>query len=125
MERDRGSAVADFCLVMVLLVPLVLGIMQVGFVLHIRNTLTSAASEAARQTATIDGSAIAGEQRARDLISGTVGSGYATDVEASPTMVNGYPGVEVRIVASVPALGFFGPGVDIAVEGHAVRETLP
>ncbi|MGH3358422.1 MAG: TadE/TadG family type IV pilus assembly protein, partial [Nocardioidaceae bacterium] len=52
--RDRGSAVVDFCLVMVVLVPLVLGIFQVGFVLHVRNTLTSAASEAARQAATLD-----------------------------------------------------------------------
>jgi hypothetical protein len=33
-ERDRGSAVVDFVLVMVVLVPLVLGIAQVGLVLH-------------------------------------------------------------------------------------------
>ena len=45
---DRGSAVVDFVLVMVVLVPLVLGIAQVGLVLHVRNTLTAAASDGAR-----------------------------------------------------------------------------
>ncbi|HWV27144.1 MAG TPA: TadE/TadG family type IV pilus assembly protein, partial [Aeromicrobium sp.] len=31
---ERGAAVAEFVLVMMLLVPLVLGIVQVGLVLH-------------------------------------------------------------------------------------------
>lgn len=47
-------AVVDFVLVTVILVPLVLGIMQVALVLHVRNTLTSAASEGARYAATVD-----------------------------------------------------------------------
>ena len=46
--RERGSAVVDYVLVMVLLVPLVLGIIQLGLVLHVRNTLTAAASDGAR-----------------------------------------------------------------------------
>ncbi|UYM07882.1 TadE/TadG family type IV pilus assembly protein [Solicola gregarius] len=107
---------------MVVLVPLVLGILQVGLVLHVRNTLTSAASEAARQAATVDGTSSTAEQRAHDLIDDTVGAEYATSIDAAPTSVDGYPGVEVRIEASVPALGLFGPGVQLAVEGHAVQE---
>ena len=50
-EHERGSAVVDFVLVMVVLVPLVLGIAQVGLVLHVRNTLTAAASDGARSAA--------------------------------------------------------------------------
>lgn len=122
---DRGSAVVDFCLIMVILVPLVLGIFQVGLVLHVRNTLTSAASEAARQAATVDGTPESGRERARRLIGGTIGSEYANDVHVERTAVGGYPGIEVRIEASVPALGVFGPGIDLAVEGHAVEERLP
>ena len=121
-QRDRGSAVVDFCMVMVILVPLVLGILQVGLVLHVRNTLTSAASEAARQAATVDGSPDAAELRAQNLIAGTVGAEYATAIEAVPSGVDGYPGVEVRIEAAVPALGLFGPNVHLSVEGHAVAE---
>lgn len=119
---EQGSAVADFCMVMVVLVPLVLGILQVGLVLHVRNTLTSAASEAARQAATVDGTPATAEQRAYALVGGTVGAEYATSIQATPTSIDGYPGVEVRIEASVPALGLFGPGVHLTVEGHAVEE---
>lgn len=107
---------------MVILVPLVLGVYQVGFVLHIRNTLTSAASESARQAAAVGGTPEAGEQRARQLISESIGPAYASDVVVVPTTVGGYAGVEVRIDASVPALGLFGPGIDLSVAGHAIQE---
>lgn len=110
---------------MIVLVPLVLGIYQVGFVLHVRNTLASAASEGARQAATFDGSTDTGAQRTRALIADSLGAEYARDVEAQTTTVEGYPGIEVRVEASVPALGVLGPGIDLAVEGHAVEEALP
>ena len=45
---ERGAAVVDFVLVLVVLVPLVLGILQVALVLHVRNTLAAAAAEGAR-----------------------------------------------------------------------------
>jgi hypothetical protein len=51
---ERGSAVVDFVLVLVVLVPLFLGIVQVALVLHVRNTLTAAASEGARYGATVN-----------------------------------------------------------------------
>lgn len=107
---------------MIVLIPLVLGIMQVGFVLHIRNTLTSAASEAARQAAAVDGTPAEGERRAYVLVRDAVGAEYATQIDADQTTVDGYPAIEVRIEASVPALGVFGPSVHVAVEGHAVEE---
>lgn len=110
---------------MLVLVPLVLGIYQVGFVLHVRNTMTSAASEGARQAAAVDGTPQAGEQRTAALIADSVGSEYADDVDAVPTTVDGYPGVEVRVRASVPALGILGPRIDLTVEGHAVAELPP
>ena len=62
---DRGSAVVDFVLVMVVLVPLVLGIAQVGLVLHVRNTLTAAASDGARSAATLGSTPADGVARAR------------------------------------------------------------
>ena len=53
-RAERGAAVVDFVLVLVVLVPLFLGILQVALVLLVRNTLTSAASEGARYAATLD-----------------------------------------------------------------------
>ena len=54
LRDERGSAVVDFVLVSLVLVPLVLGMMQVGLVMYVRNTLASAAHEGARYGATID-----------------------------------------------------------------------
>lgn len=124
-RTQRGAAVVDFVLVMVLLVPLVLGILQVGLVLHVRNTLTSAASEGARVAGTYDRGPADGAERTRLLIAESLSAGYATDVSAAQSDVDGYPGVEVVVRASVPALGLFGPTVDLEVRGHAVEEVLP
>jgi len=52
--RERGAAVVDFVLVLVVLVPLVLGILQVALVMQVRNTLAAVASEGARVAATAD-----------------------------------------------------------------------
>ena len=69
-RRDqRGAAVVDFVLVLVVLVPLFLGVLQVGLVLHVRNTLTSAASEGARFAATVDRGPAEGAARTRQQIS--------------------------------------------------------
>lgn len=122
---DRGSAVVDFCLVMVLLIPLVLGVIQVGIVLHVRNTMTAAASEGARHAATVDAGPADGAAHTRRLIRSAVSARYATDVRAGQTLVDGYAGTVVTARAKVPALGLFGPAVLVDVEGHAVEEDLP
>ncbi len=120
-----GSAVVDFVLVMALLVPLVLGIAQVALVLHVRNTLTAAASNGARLAARYDRDPADGASRTRQLIARALAQRYARDVSAQITSADGYPAVVVRVHASVPALGLFGPAVSLDVEGHAVKETLP
>lgn len=122
---DRASAIVDFCLIMMLLVPLVLGLVQLGIVLHVRNTMTSAASEGARYAARVDAGPAQGVGRARRLIRHTLADRYATGVQAAQTRVDGYPGVVVRARAQVPALGLFGPSIELEVAGHAVEEALP
>jgi Flp pilus assembly protein TadG len=122
---ERGSAVVDFVLVLVVLVPLFLGIIQVGLVLHVRNTLTSAAAEGARYGATVDRPVPAGVSRTREQISTAVAARFASDVRGSTTVVNGIPTVRVVVVAEVPPLGLWGPPVRLEVAGHAVQERLP
>jgi Flp pilus assembly protein TadG len=125
-RRDESAAaVVDFALVMILLVPLVLGIIQVGLVLHVRNTLTAAASDGARYGAGLDHSPEDGAHRTRELIGGALADRYASGVTATETDIDGAPGVEVRVQAEVPALGLFGPAVELDVEGHAVQEVVP
>jgi Flp pilus assembly protein TadG len=121
--RDqRGAAVVDFVLVLVVLVPLVLGILQVALVLHVRNTLASAAAEGARVAAAYGASAADGEARTREQIRGAVSGRYAEDVTVRTVSVGGVPTVEVVVRAEVPALGLGGPAVALEVEGHAVQE---
>jgi Flp pilus assembly protein TadG len=122
---QRGSAVVDFVLVLVVLVPVFLGILQVALVLLVRNTLASAASEGARYAATLDRGPDDGAARTRDQIDGAISGRFARDISASSTTVDGAPGVEVTVRAVVPALGIGGPGVAIEVTGHAVEEQPP
>jgi Flp pilus assembly protein TadG len=112
-------------LVLLVLVPLFLGIFQVALVLHVRNTLTAAASEGARYAATIDRPLGAGETRTREQITGALAGRFARDVTARPTTVDGAPAVEVDVTADVPPLGLWGPAVELHVSGHAVEETSP
>jgi Flp pilus assembly protein TadG len=122
---QRGAAVVDFVLVLVVLVPLFLGILQLGLVLHVRNTLTAAASEGARYAATADRPVGAGVVRAREQIAGAMAARFARGVSARSVSVRGAPGVEVDVVAEVPPLGLWGPAVTLRVSGHAVEERVP
>ena len=123
--HERGSAVVDFVLVLVVVVPMFLGIMQVALVLHVRNTLTSAASEGARYAATADRPLGAGVDRTRQQIEGAIAARFATNITAHADMIGDAPGVRVDVVADVPPLGIWGPAVRVVVSGHAVEEVLP
>ena len=120
-----GSAVVDFVLVLVVLVPLFLGILQVALVLHVRNTLTAAASEGARYAAEVDRPPETGAARTREQIAGALASRFASGVTAQMVDVQGAQGVRVDVEAEVPPLGLWGPGVRLSVSGHAVEEVVP
>ena len=107
------------------LVPLVLGIIQVGLVMHVRNTLAAAATEGARYGANIDRTPADGAARTRQQISGAVADRFAQDVSASRGSAGGVPTVVVTVRAEVPPLGLWGPGVGLSVTGHGVQETAP
>jgi Flp pilus assembly protein TadG len=117
-RTQRGAAVVDVVLVMVVLVPVVLGILQVALVLFVRNTLASAASEGARLAATRDRGPADGAALTRAQIDDAVSRRFAQDVSARQTA----DGVEVTVHARVPALGLGGPGIELTVTGHAVEE---
>jgi len=121
-HRQRGAAVVDFVLVLVLLVPLFLGVLQVALVLFVRNTATAAASEGARYAATLDHEPADGAGRTRSQIRGVLAGRYAQGVSAREVTIDGAPAVEVTVHVVVPALGIGGPSVAFDVSGHAVEE---
>jgi Flp pilus assembly protein TadG len=117
-RTERGAAVVDVVLVMVVLAPVVLGILQVALVLFVRNTLAAAASEGARLAATRDRGPADGAALARAQIDDAVSGRFAQGVTATQQGRT----VEVTVHARVPALGVGGPAVELTVSGHAVEE---
>jgi hypothetical protein len=119
---ERGAAVVDFVLVLLVLLPLVLGILQLALVLHVRNTLASAASEGARHAAVVGSSGPAGRAKTEELIDGALSPGFERTVVVRPAAVGGAPGYEAVVEADVGLLGLAGPGIHLRVTGHAVAE---
>lgn len=121
-RSERGTALVDFVLVMMLIVPLFFGVLQVALVLHVRSTLASAASEGARLAATADRGPGEGVARTRQQLATALGGGFATSVTPRPTTIDGAPAVEIVVHAEVPALGLGGPAVTFDVTASAIEE---
>jgi Flp pilus assembly protein TadG len=122
---EAGSAIVDFVLVLVVLIPVFLGILQLALTLHVRNVLASAASEGARHGATLDREPADGVAKAHGQIVGALNESYADNIRAEATTIGGAPAVRIVIRAVVPALGIGGPGVPLTVRGTAVDEDIP
>ena len=72
-----------------LVVFLFLAVMQLGLALHVRNTLTLAASEGARAAARLDAAPGLGVERARDVVTGALSARFAGDIRVSAASVGG------------------------------------
>ena len=124
LNDDRGSATVEFTLVSILLVLLTLGVMQVALVLHVKNTVSDAASEGARWAALADSSLEAGVERTGELIDTSVGSDYSERIRARYLTWLGQPAVEIVVRTRLPALGLWMPALPLEVRGHAAREVV-
>ncbi|KGN34841.1 pilus biosynthesis protein TadE [Knoellia sinensis KCTC 19936] len=119
---ERGSAVAEFVMVSGLVVFLFMAVLQLGLVLHIRNTLISCASEGARLGARADAEPGMGAVRARELITASLADDYAEHVTVGTGLVGGVQVVEVRVRAPFPVLGLIGPDGQLDISGRAFLE---
>ena len=109
-------------LVGALLTLVFVGIVQLGLVLHVRNTLIDCAAEGARYGAFADRTPQQGAQRTRDLITMSLSPRYARDVRAGRADVAGIPTVEITVVAPLPVIGLLGPARILTVSGHGMQE---
>ena len=119
---DRGSAIVEFTLVGVLLTVLFLGVLQLGLVLHVRNTLAASAAEGARYAANADRDPADGEAVTRQLIRDSLADTFARGVTSGFETVDGVPTVYVQVDTTLPLVGLLGPSRGIRVRGHAVEE---
>ena len=127
---DDGSAVVDFALVGGLLSLVFLSIVQLGLVVHVRNTLIDCAAEGARYGARAGRAPADGIARTRELVALELSADYETrlsEVSAAVVERSGVAAVVVRITAPLPLVGLAGPAGELTVEGHAFAEqpTLP
>ena len=106
-----------------LVVVVFLAVMQLGLALHIRNTLTLAASEGARAAARLDASQQLGVARAREVVTGSLSARFAGDISASTASVDGVSVVVVTIRAPIPVIGPIGAGRGLVVTGRAFEES--
>lgn len=121
-ESERGSAVAGFLLVSLLVTVMFLGLVQVAVIVHVRSVLIDCAAEGARLASRADRDLPDGEDRARGLITASLSGAYAGDVAGSYATEGDLDLVEVTVSAPIPVIGLWGPAGVITVTGHALRE---
>ncbi|HEX8497934.1 MAG TPA: TadE family protein [Actinomycetales bacterium] len=122
---DVGATVVDFALVGGLLTLLFASVLQLGMVVHVRNTLIDCAAEGARLGARADRDPQDGVERARQLVASELSGSYAAriqDVRAQRVDRGGVQVVEVTLRAPLPIVGLLGPGGALTVSGHAYDE---
>lgn len=110
-------------MVSALLIVLGMGVIQMGIVLHVRNTIVACAAEGARAGARADAGPAEAAARTRALVREGVGAAYATNVSAQRTRTaEGIAVVEVTVVAPVPVIGLIGPSGSMTLVGRAFDE---
>ena len=123
--NDDGSAVVDFALVGGLVTLVFLSVVQLGLVVHVRNTLVDCAAEGARYGARAGHQPADGVVRTRDLVAAELSDGYASRlsaVTASTVDLSGVRAVEVVVRAPLPLVALVGPAGQLTVRGHAFAE---
>lgn len=124
-SRERGAAVPEFVLVLIVLLPFVAGIVHLALVMHVRNTVTSAASDGARSGAARGASPDDAVARTQSLISTAIARHFPRDVSARPVLKDGVSMIQVTVRAEVPAMGIAGPRTPIVVVAHAIVQDVP
>ena len=118
---ESGSAPLQFVVALPILVLISVSIIQLVLVLHIRSTLTSAATEGARTAALAGSSPDRGIARISSALSGDLSQSTVSSVTIRPRTMFGTHVMETTILAQVPILGILG-SVPLVIHGHALAE---
>ncbi|MCU4296844.1 pilus assembly protein [Brevibacterium permense] len=123
-HSDSGSAVAEFVLIASLLALILAGALQIGLVIHVRNTVIDSAIAGARQASLADQTPRDGQKLTRDLIRVSVGERYAQKVTVSTSQRGTVEIVEVRVTTPLPVLGLWGPAEVWDLRGRSIVEDI-
>ena len=121
---DSGSAVAEFALVASLLALILAGALQIGLVIHVRNTVIDSAIAGARQASLADQSPRDGQRLTAELIRVSIGERYAQKVTVSSSRHGQVEIVDVSVSTPLPVLGLWGPAEVWQLHGRSVVEDI-
>ncbi|MDR6865457.1 Flp pilus assembly protein TadG [Microbacterium resistens] len=121
---ERGSAPVEFLLVGTLLTALTLAVLQLGFLVYVRNIVHDAAVEGAHIAALADADPEDGVERTRSAIARAVGPDFVEDVSVVETLSLGVPTMEIRVRATLPVVGLVGVPSGLEVSGRAPKESF-
>ena len=121
LDNDRGGALAEFVLVLPMVLLVGFAVFQLAFTLFVRATITSAAAEGARVAALSGSSTTAGTERTRKILDQTIAAGVVQRITTQCDVTNGLATMTVNVDARLPLVGLLGP-TQMRLVGHAVRE---
>lgn len=122
---DSGAAVVEFVLVSVMLLSLLMGVIQVGIYLHVRNVVSAAAAEGARVAANADRDASDGVATTETLVAQGLSQEVADSLEcgAGGDVVEGRDVIVMNCTVSVPLVfGLLGSLPAPEVSARAMKE---
>ena len=116
-SKDSGSIVAESAMIIALITLLCGTILQLGVIIHTRNTMIDAASAGARHAALADRALADGKQRATQLLTSSIpnaSTAYVTvNRETSGELIT------VTIDHQIPLLGFITGPIPLSATAHA------
>ena len=122
---DQGSAIAETVMTASFIVAVFLVVMQFAYAVHVRSTLTLAASEGARAGARVNAPSGTASQVTRDFVRNSVGARYAGNVTEGESAVASARVRTVSVTAPIPVLGPFGVGIELSTTARALIEERP
>ena len=108
-------------MVSALLLFVFLGILQLTFALHVRNTLMDAAAAGARYGTLADRGPDDGVRRTQELIRGALNDSFASNVQATSISVGKTPGMRITVRTGVPVFGLIPFVGEFVIHGESVR----
>mgnify|MGYP002654773028 CR=1 FL=1 len=121
VSKERGSAAADFVLVVFPMLALFVGTVTIGLASYARTVILDATIEGARFAALADQSLAAGAQKTRELVQATLGSAIDLDVSSSSSRLGRVE--SIRFVSSA-SFDFLPETTFLIVSSVATREFL-
>lgn len=116
-RNDSGAIVAESAMIIALITVLCGTILQLGIIIHTRNTMIDAASAGARHAALADRNLADGQQRTTTLLTSTIPNAASAEVAISHD--NDGELITVTISHQLPLLGFMTGPIPLSATAQA------